>query len=85
MGCIVKNEGTVYSDTTGWELLGDGRRVLVETFLQHRPKQFSFEKYQEQGQKKTTVSSLLFFSFEISVVLKNTDFCFVCFVLDSSL
>ena len=32
MGCIVKNEGTVYSDTTGWELLGDGYLVLVETF-----------------------------------------------------
>ena len=62
MGCIVKNEGTVYSDTTGWELLGDGRRVLVETFLQHRPKQFSFEKYHGTRTKKdNSIEPVIFF------------------------
>jgi hypothetical protein len=69
MGCIVKNEGTVYSDTTGWELLGDGYLVLVETFCNIVQNNFHLK----------IPRNLLFFSFEISVVLKNTDFCFVCF------
>jgi len=60
-----------------------GRRVLVETFCNIVQNNFHLKNTTEQGQKKTTVSSLLFFSFEISVVLKNTDF--VLFVLDSSL
>ena len=83
MGCIVKNEGIVYSDTTGWELLGDGRRVLVETFLQIVQNNFHLKIPRNKDKKRQQVSSLLFFSFEISVVLKNTDF--VLFVLDSSL
>ena len=62
MGCIVKNEGTVYSDTTGWELLGDGYLVLVETFCNIVQNNFHLKIPRNKDKKKTTLTSLLFFS-----------------------
>ena len=61
MGCIVKNEGTVYSDTTGWELLGDGYLVLVETFCNIVQNNFHLKIPRNKDKKRQQYRAYYFF------------------------